>query len=697
MRWVHSLWAIVLLAPCLSTSQVVPFPYFVGQNGIGGTTTISADCMTALNKTISCDPSLRGLALSGEYISPNDTGIAAALCSSACENSLSTYQSNVASACGNSPIVSPDIPNSFVGDMIHDYYDLICATDPSTSMFCYDFLKTAYASAPGITDLSQLPHDILCSPCQISYFQAQQKSPWLGYTSVMGLGWKATQEACGLSSSLEVLVNSASFSAVVTTLPSNTTCASQQLYTTKSGDTCKSIALANSVAEGTIWSLNNLLPNCTITVGQSLCLPQRCKTYTLTSSDTCDTIASDNGITYSTFLSFNPTINRDCTNLHNTSVVCISNPNGDFIPPVNLPGNDTSSSSSSTTSQYAATVVDAPGPVPLGTTTQCGKYYQVQVADTCQRISLAAGVSVELFEMINPSIDENCFNLITDLWYCVHPTVTWNATNTEPSKPSTTLPPPTATPPGTTSSCFEWHVVVSGDTCFALQNTLGVTMANLILWNPDLAADCSNLLLGKAYCVDGSIPASATATATATGTATGAPTSTPSGVCVEGEGVDNFEGLCSFACNFGFCPKPCNCTSFGAQVPPPPANETMGYPAAGLVPDDYIALCSFTCAHGYCPDGACTADQSSSSVVGDVCNGGLGLNPNQVGLCSFTCNYGYCPAPVCICTGYGDQVPPPTETGDNGVPLPGEDGSYSGLCSFACDHGYCPEGACMIA
>jgi hypothetical protein len=29
-----------------------------------------------------------------------------------------------------------------------------------------------------------------------------------------------------------------------------------------------------------------------------------------------------------------------------------------------------------------------------------------------------------------------------------------------------------------------------------------------------------------------------------------------------------------------------------------------------------------------------------------------------------------------------------------GVPLPGEDSSYSGLCSFACDHGYCPPTAC---
>jgi hypothetical protein len=53
----------------------------------------------------------------------------------------------------------------------------------------------------------------------------------------------------------------------------------------------------------------------------------------------------------------------------------------------------------------------------------------VQVADACERISLAAGVSLDLFEEINPSIDANCFNLITGLWYCVHPTIDWNMTS----------------------------------------------------------------------------------------------------------------------------------------------------------------------------------------------------------------------------------------------------------------------------
>ncbi|KAH8817264.1 quinon protein alcohol dehydrogenase-like superfamily [Xylogone sp. PMI_703] len=176
-------------------------------------------------------------------------------------------------------------------------------------------------------------------------------------------------------------------------------------------------------------------------------------------------------------------------------------------------------------------------------------------------------------------------------------------------------------------------------------------------------------------------------------------TNSSSDVCVLGEGQDNFSGLCSFSCNFGYCPSPCTCTTYGAQIPPPTANDVVGYPVAAVGGDpDYVALCSFTCARGYCPDGACTTDEAASSIeTNDVCVAGVALIPNQAGLCSFTCNFGYCPPQVCVCTAYEAQIPPPPITDQNGVPLPGEDASYLGLCSYACNHGYCPPGACTLA
>ena len=96
-----------------------------------------------------------------------------------------------------------------------------------------------------------------------------------------------------------------------------------------------------------------------------------------------------------------------------------------------------------------------------------------------------------------------------------------------------------------------------------------------------------------------------------------------------------------------------------------------------------------------------TTATTPTQTSGQVCIAGTGPG-NYVGLCSFCCNYGYCPgsggtAGPCICTAYGSPVPTPPVTGIDGVPLPGEDSSYSGLCSFACNHGYCPSTACEVA
>jgi hypothetical protein len=82
-------------------------------------------------------------------------------------------------------------------------------------------------------------------------------------------------------------------------------------------------------------------------------------------------------------------------------------------------------------------------------------------------------------------------------------------------------------------------------------------------------------------------------------------TSSPSPVCIAGTGSGNYLGLCSFCCNFGYCPPgPCACTASGSPVPTPPTIGVNGYP---LYREDnsYLGLCSFACNHGYCPPTAC--------------------------------------------------------------------------------------------
>ncbi|KZF20787.1 carbohydrate-binding module family 24 protein [Xylona heveae TC161] len=170
--------------------------------------------------------------------------------------------------------------------------------------------------------------------------------------------------------------------------------------------------------------------------------------------------------------------------------------------------------------------------------------------------------------------------------------------------------------------------------------------------------------------------------------------------CIEGTGANNFAGLCSFTCTYGYCPVgACVCTAMGAQRELPDATGVKGYPIEGE-DASYGGLCSFACNYGYCPEGACGTVQvplttpTVSDFAPPACVAGTGEG-NLAGLCSFSCNFGYCPINACTCTATGALNVPPPATTSAGRGAAGMDSSvYDGLCNFACSRGYCPEGAC---
>jgi hypothetical protein len=145
-------------------------------------------------------------------------------------------------------------------------------------------------------------------------------------------------------------------------------------------------------------------------------------------------------------------------------------------------------------------------------------------------------------------------------------------------------------------------------------------------------------------------------------------------VCVRGTGASDFAGLCSFACNYGYCPLgACTCTAMGPPVtrpdPDTPGYGTVGFPAQGKSAS-YSGLCSFNCNYGYCPPGVCGTTQHSlvipavSEFLHNTCTSGTGPG-NLGGLCSFACNFGFCPLhsvrlPTSHSTLGHRAIPPPT-------------------------------------
>ncbi|KAI9039615.1 glycoside hydrolase family 71 protein [Aspergillus affinis] len=170
-------------------------------------------------------------------------------------------------------------------------------------------------------------------------------------------------------------------------------------------------------------------------------------------------------------------------------------------------------------------------------------------------------------------------------------------------------------------------------------------------------------------------------------------------VCVNGTGVNNFVGLCEFACQYGYCPySACTCEALGAQRKKPKATGVQGYPIAG---EDatYSGLCSFSCNYDYCPPEACGTEKveltvpTVSDFASPACVSGTG-DGDLAGLCSYACNFGYCPISSCTCTATGAlNVPKAPKTGLSGKGASGKDPLvYDGLCNFACSRGdYCPD------
>lgn len=169
------------------------------------------------------------------------------------------------------------------------------------------------------------------------------------------------------------------------------------------------------------------------------------------SGNTCASIVAHD-LSIVDFISYNPTVNRACSNLISNDNICVGS-SGPTYTPATIAG-----VTATKTDEYATATVQPSGTTASGTTRQCGKYHQVIAGDICQQISLVYTISVSLFMAINPSIDKDCYNLIPTLYYCVFPMQNWNATANATTTSIYVIPPaPTST--GTTPNCYEWYVL----------------------------------------------------------------------------------------------------------------------------------------------------------------------------------------------------------------------------------------------
>lgn len=69
------------------------------------------------------------------------------------------------------------------------------------------------------------------------------------------------------------------------------------------------------------------------------------------------------------------------------------------------------------------------------------------------------------------------------------------------STATTPVPKPTNAPEESNFRCAQWYVIQEGDYCDSVSIHQNIALKDFYFLNPKINANCTNLLLGLAYCV----------------------------------------------------------------------------------------------------------------------------------------------------------------------------------------------------
>ena len=322
-------------------------------------------------------------------------------------------------------------------------------------------------------------------------------------------------------------------------------------YTTSSG-THQSI----TVAPNTFSSVNTAIPTSTTVAGfdwEPTFLPHASGTsddcawyanYSSTVPVDCTDIAEEYAITTDQLLSWNPSLSSDLSSCSLQSGYSYCVQATDAV--VDTSRNDC-------TPINATKIVD-------GTSPKCDCFIRLSATYSqsydCAQIeseySIAASDLAKWNTWLGSDCDTNLYANLTDGDYrplCVGINAT-QPVGTISSGVSGTPAPTTVTSGGTTTvvsmgptasgevaGCQQYHTVVDGDTCYSIETTYDISLAQFYAWNPSgkcrmppsvffsrdaslltnaiVKSDCTGMWLGYAYCVKGPAPATTTSAAAA--------------------------------------------------------------------------------------------------------------------------------------------------------------------------------------
>lgn len=254
-------------------------------------------CGEALTANVTCDQLLSAPLISNQQYVDNVT--LATICTTACSDSLLSFKDDVESACGTTEYTFPGGVNQTVQSFLDPLvwaYNVPCLT--SGGDYCYSAITNPNNTVQA------------CSDCFLQYEAAMLDSSY-GLVRIDPDSFSSLLSSCGVPASsypYTVPTSTVATPTSSTTVTATSTCAGTS-YTVQEGDSCDSIALANSIATDRFITKNGLDLNCTtLKVGNEICLGASCALYQVQANDTCDSILANHTFYLTQLLSWNPSV-----------------------------------------------------------------------------------------------------------------------------------------------------------------------------------------------------------------------------------------------------------------------------------------------------------------------------------------------------------------------------------------------------
>ncbi|GJN66193.1 hypothetical protein PLICBS_000209 [Purpureocillium lilacinum] len=414
---------------------------------------LSPNCEAALYQTVKCDETVRRLMYSAYVGLVQNSTRLLLMCDSTCSESIRYMRGSIAEACRSTPDLAEGVPVLGFVDMLSSRWNETCFKDTTTGKYCNEIM----GNFKPVDQISDMPRDELCSYCNVKRFSMMQDSPYSAYdNATVRSQYETIAQTCAVNGA-DFTPRSGGLSPQVEA--PEAVCVSGKAYKTRQGDTCDSIAQAQSISAASLFWINPALPECeNIRAGLDVCLPLACgKTRIVQADETCTNISISAGVEYTSLVSWNAGLTQNCSNLHDGGwghVLCIAPQGGTPTLEVNGTGSIDPWQGGD---GYGLKLAQPPSNAPIaqGTTRNCSEWYVNDGGLSCAGVCVRNRITYQLFLDVNPSLgNTTCdHDLVLGSAYCARPLWGWNSTWSR-HQPSTTTG--TATSSTSPTPTFAW-------------------------------------------------------------------------------------------------------------------------------------------------------------------------------------------------------------------------------------------------